>query len=103
MVKFEDFSKQTLIEVIRQKLWNREKETLLECSRIEYRIKHKKISKEVDGLISENQSLSTSLTDMVKWRENQKKINALFKQQESLHKDFEKQSADIRMNYKDGC
>ena len=26
MVKFEDFSKQTLIEVIRQKLWNREKE-----------------------------------------------------------------------------
>lgn len=73
MVKFEDFSKQTLIEVIRQKLWSREKETLLECSCIEYRIKHQKISKEVDGLISENESLSTSLTDMVKWRENQKK------------------------------
>lgn len=78
MVKFEDFSKQTLIEVIRQKLWNREKETLLECSRIEYRIKHQKISKEVDGLISENQSLSTSLTDMAKWRENQKKNQCAF-------------------------
>lgn len=99
MIKLEDFSKQTLIEVVRNKLWNREKEILLECSRIEYSSNFIKVSNEIDLLVNENKLLTTSLEDMVKWNENHKRIRILFNKQTALNEWFKKVTEEIRKNF----
>lgn len=102
MIKLEDFSKQTLIAVMRNKLWNREKEVLLECSRIEYSDNFKKVSNELDLLVNENKLLTTNLEDMYKWNKNHKRIRILFNKQTALNEWFTKVTEEIRKNFKNG-
>lgn len=92
MVKLEDFSKETLIKVIKQKWFLKEKEFLLECNRIEYAIESDRITHETIEILNESSNL---VKDFPKWLTNQRKIDKLFKKKTALIKRFEMISNEL--------
>lgn len=100
MVKLEDFPKEVLIAVIKQKFFNRKKEFLFECSLRKYMMDFTQAQNKCEKLISENTSLGTSVNDRIKWLKNLNELSRLFKKEDEIIKTHERQNEELR-NMKD--
>ena len=100
MIRLEDFSKEVLIAVIKQKFFNRKKEFLFECLQRKYMMDFTQTQNKCDKLINENTSLGTSVNDRIKWLKNQNEISRLFKKEDEVRKMHERQNEELR-NMKD--
>jgi hypothetical protein len=96
MVRLEDFPKEVLIAVIKQKFFNRKKEFLLECSRKKWMMDFTQTNNKCEKLITENASLGTSVNDRIKWLKNQNEISRLFKKEDEIRKMHERQNEELR-------
>ena len=101
-VKLEDFPKEVLIAVIKQKFFKRKKEFLLECLRQKYMMDFTQAHNKCEKLISENTSLGTSVNDRIKWLKNQNELSRLFKKDDEIRKTHERQNEELRTMKDDG-
>lgn len=63
MIRLEDFPKEVLIDVIKQKFFNRKKEFFFECLQRKYMMDFTQTQNKCEKLINENTSLGTSVND----------------------------------------